>query len=50
MCEKNTVGNVINVKQLIQDIEQLPEPIRGEFMTAAEKLQAMGEQRGLKKG
>ena len=44
------VGNINNVEQFIEDIQQLPEPIRGEFMTAAEKLQAMGEVKGLRKG
>jgi predicted transposase/invertase (TIGR01784 family) len=44
------VGNIKNPEQLIKDAQRLPEPVRGEIMTAAEKFQAMGEERGLKKG
>jgi hypothetical protein len=44
------VGNIVDVEQLIQGIQHFPEPIRGELMTAAEKLQAMGEERGEERG
>ena len=44
------VGNISNPEQLIKDAQRLPVPVRGEIMTAAEKSQAMGEERGLKKG
>jgi predicted transposase/invertase (TIGR01784 family) len=44
------VGNIVDVEQLIQGIQNFPEPIRGELMTAAEKLQAMGEERGEERG
>ena len=43
-------GNVIDVKQLIKVGQQMPEPVRGEFMTAAEKLRAWGEETGIEKG
>ena len=44
------VGNIVNAKQLIQDIQHLPEPIRGKTMTAAEKLRALGREEGLEQG
>ena len=45
-----SVGKVVDPKQFIKDIRQLPEQIRGELMTAAEQFQAMGEEKGLEKG
>lgn len=44
------VGKIANVEQFVKDVWQLPEPIRGELMTAAEQLEAIGEKKGLKKG
>ncbi|NQZ09035.1 MAG: Rpn family recombination-promoting nuclease/putative transposase [Algicola sp.] len=43
-------GNVKDVKQLIKVGRLFPKPVRGEFMTAAEKLRAWGEEEGLEKG
>ena len=45
-----SVGKLADVEQFIKDARQLPEPTRGEIMTAAEQLQAMGEERGMEKG
>ncbi len=45
-----SVGTVANVKQFVKNIGQLPEPIRGEFMTAAEQLQELGAERGREEG
>jgi predicted transposase/invertase (TIGR01784 family) len=36
------VGNIANVQQFVANAQQLPEPVKGEFMTAAEKLMALG--------
>ena len=44
------VGNIVNLKQFVQGIAQLPEPIRGETMTAAEQLRAQGREEGLEEG
>ena len=44
------VGNTEDLAQFIQNGLHLPEPIRGEFMTIAEQLQAMGEELGEKQG
>jgi hypothetical protein len=38
-------GNATNVEQFIQEGWRLREPIRGEMMTIAEQLQAMGEEK-----
>ncbi|MFT4929234.1 MAG: putative transposase/invertase (TIGR01784 family) [Phenylobacterium sp.] len=43
-----SVGNIVDIEQFIVDSERLPEPIRGEIMTAAEKLQAMGAKKARK--
>ena len=44
------VGNATNVEHFMKESWRLPEPIRGEFMTIAEKLRAMGAEEGLEKG
>ena len=41
-----TVGNTSSVKRLIKQGQLLPQPIRGEFMTAAEQLEAIGMKKG----
>ncbi|MFT4928950.1 MAG: putative transposase/invertase (TIGR01784 family) [Phenylobacterium sp.] len=44
------VGNTADVEQFIKGGLQLAEPVRGEFMTIAEQLRAMGAEEGLEKG
>ncbi len=43
-------GNADNIEQLNEVGRQLPQPVRGEFMTAAETLRAWGEEQGIEKG
>ena len=43
-------GNIDEAEPLLAAIDKLPETIRGEFMTAAEKIEEYGEQKGIKKG
>ena len=45
-----SVGTIANVKWFAQAIKQLPEPVRGEIMTAAEQFKAWGREEGLEKG
>ncbi|MFT5164144.1 MAG: hypothetical protein ACI9FJ_002745 [Alteromonadaceae bacterium] len=40
------VGDTADVEQFIKGGQRLPEPVRGEFMTIAEKLRAMGAEEG----
>ena len=44
------VGNTNNVKHFIEQSWRLPKPVRGELMTIAEQLKAMGHEEGLEKG
>ena len=44
------VSNQKNVDLLIEHSHYLPDPARGEFMTAAEQLEARGEARGVARG
>ncbi|MFT4926646.1 MAG: flagellar biosynthesis/type III secretory pathway protein FliH [Phenylobacterium sp.] len=44
------VGNIVDIKQFVQGIAKLPESIRGEAMTAAEQLRALGREEGREEG
>ncbi|MFT5162000.1 MAG: putative transposase/invertase (TIGR01784 family) [Alteromonadaceae bacterium] len=44
------VGNIADIELFIKNAQQLPEPVRGEVMTAAEKLRAMGAEEGRQAG
>jgi predicted transposase/invertase (TIGR01784 family) len=44
------VGNTADIEQFIKGGQRLPEPVRGEFMTIAEKLRAMGAEEGKVEG
>lgn len=44
------VGNAQNAEQFIQEGWRLPQPVRGEFMTIAEQLKAIGREEGREKG
>lgn len=44
------VGNADNISQFIEEGWRLPEPVRGELMTIAEQLKAMGREEGLQEG
>jgi predicted transposase/invertase (TIGR01784 family) len=44
------VGNTAEVEKFIKNGSQLPEPVRGEFMTIAEQLRAMGAEEGRVQG
>lgn len=44
------VGNVTDVQQFVANAKQLPQPVKGEIMTAAEQLIALGREEGLEKG
>ena len=43
------VANDINFDKVIEAGSQMPKPVRGEYMTIAERLKAMGEERGVAK-
>ncbi|MFT4928098.1 MAG: putative transposase YdaD [Phenylobacterium sp.] len=45
-----SVGKIADREQFMKDVQQLPEQVRGEIMTAAEEFQAIGEVKGLEKG
>jgi hypothetical protein len=44
------MGNIVDVEQFIKEAQQLPESVRGEVMTAAEQLKAIGAKEGKKEG
>ena len=45
------VGNIDDIDDFIEmSAEQLPDPVRSEIMTAAEKLKDLGRQEGIQKG
>ncbi len=43
-------GNIDEAKPLLAAIDKLPETIRGEFMTAAEKIEEYGREKGREEG
>lgn len=44
------VGNIEDINQFVQKSKELPDNVRGEIMTAAEKLKSIGWEEGLKEG
>ena len=42
-----SVGNFPDINKLVEQAQSLPQPLRGEFMTGAEQLKAIGMEKGI---